>query len=642
MSQFQLFPPPTPEVKISKNPFRKGNKKPLNTQPQSPIPLEDLDNTAKAESALFQIIEDTNGGQRPSKSRVPKSKSPASIPSSTQDVKSLETLRSLSRQNDRPARPSDDTGSTTLVGSSSSVRSHSFSQEPLQESSSPVIPMRSMFPRYNPDVPLSQQQYYPNSSNETSRAKPRGLTLSPAPEIDDSLGPKTVPASIMNFPTGVLDSVEMQYSSAAELKGLWEAANGQRPQNPIGTYNLCMARTNTAKFTFGDPESPFYTLETYSTNELAISRADPSKPNNNVPIMMLSLENRRRREPPNDGLVTSLFSRLAAMLAIEQAEELSRQHQLSPAEAIEVEGNALQRAATQESCRLSWNHQQRLYELQHQSSMSKQPQQRQPLVGAAGVPLSPMRAKSTGTLHIAVSIPCSEKRRQPPTIIATTPISSNATEAASLAATPRTSTLPLTDLDEPLASLDLGTMTLSISAAAIVATIPSLYAIDSLVAAMLAVAVSDEATNPVLADMELYSNQGPSASTIPRFQGKLVTTLAEREDDAQADELVSRVKSKDAETSPETKKGLFQWCSRTKSKKTKNKKIVIEEFDLEKYGRYGHSSSREGEKLPSATRGVLRILFWGLDLVVRGLTLIVKVIAWILVSMTRCVTSEKF
>jgi hypothetical protein len=235
-------------------------------------------------------------------------------------------------------------------------------------------------------------------------------------------------------------------------------------------------------------------------------------------------------------------------------------------------------------------------------------------------------------------------------------------EAAQQAANPRTSTLPVTDLDEPLASLDFGTKTLRISPAAVLATIPSLYAIDSLIAAILAVAVSDEATNPILADMVLGSPKqsrppSPRAAMVPAmpvFQGQLVTTLAEREDTAESMFLASQIKSAQKKSKDGAdKKGLFGLWNKSSSskpkpqdgghgkKKNKNQQIVVEEFDLEKYGRYG-GGTREGEKLPGITRSILRILFFGLDLIVKGLTLIVKTLAWVLVHATRCVTSEKF
>lgn len=393
-------------------------------------------------------------------------------------------------------------------------------------------------------------------------------------------------------------------------------------------------------------------MQTYSTNELAITRTHPRKANRTVPVIMLSLEERSRRQAPNDGLVTVIFSRLAAMLAIDQARELSMQHHLAPTEAMEVEANAVKRAASQESCRLVWNGKQRQYELRHPSFAK---QSTPALVGEDGIPLSPVQTRTPGTLHITVSTPSSNGQtpRQPPTILVTNPMPSNAVEAANQAATPRTSTLPQTDTDELLASLDLGTMTLSISAGLTAATIPSLYAIDSLVAAILAVAVSDESTNPVLADMELYvpgqepsrsSSRGPdSTSTTPRsqgFKGKLVATLAEREDAEEEAKLMAQLrssKSKSKSKDEEDKKGGF-W-SPSKSKK---KRIVIDEIDLEKYGRYGYGSSREGEKMPGITRALLRIMFWALELTVRGLTLGVKALAWLLVNLTRCVTSEKF
>lgn len=367
--------------------------------------------------------------------------------------------------------------------------------------------------------------------------------------------------------------------------------------------------------------------------------------------MTLGLEQRSRREHPNDGLVTLLFSRLAAMLAIEQAEEISKEHALAGSEAADVETKALRRAAAQESCRLSWNRNLRLYELRHPSLSNKQPPA---LVGAAGIPLSPVRSQSSGMLHITVSAPSSDaSHRQPPTIIVTGPVSSTAMEAAQQAATVRTSTLPVTDMDEPLVTLDLATGSLSIAPAAVIATIPSLYAIDSLVAAVLAVAVSDEATNPILAGMEVGSQsiQQPKACernySMP-FRGPLVTTLAERDDYKQSMQLASQIESAKTSSELPRKTSFLKFWNQDRSaspggqRKLKKKQIVVEEFDLEKYGRYDRSSSREGEKLPGITRVILRILFFGLDVVVQGLTLVIKMVAWLLVNSTRCVTSEKF
>lgn len=374
--------------------------------------------------------------------------------------------------------------------------------------------------------------------------------------------------------------------------------------------------------------------------------------------MMMSLEDRIRREHPNDGLVTLVFSRLAAMLAIDQAGEISKQHHLTPAETAEVETDALKRAAAQDSCRLSWDRHKRLYELRHPYLSRHNPPA---LVGAVGIPLSPVRSQSSGMVHITVSAPSGNTSlHQPPTIIVTGPVSSTAMEAAQQAANLRTSVLPVTDFEEPLASLDFATKTFSISPAGVIASIPSLYAIDSLIAALMAVAVSDEATNPILAEMVLGSPiisrpltfDSPGPYSMPVLQGKLVTTAAECEDAAESKNLASQIESAQKISKEASgKKRVCKFWKKSSSKPLENprgskeimkQQITVEEFDLEKYGRYGNGSSREGEKLPGITRTILRVLFFGFDLIVKGLALMVKVLAWFLVNSTRCVTGEKF
>jgi hypothetical protein len=410
--------------------------------------------------------------------------------------------------------------------------------------------------------------------------------------------------------------------------------------------------------------------------------------------MMLNLEDRKRRENPTDGLVTHIFSRLAAMLAVEQASHLQKQHHLAPSEASRVEADALKRASALESHRLVWNSSQRVYELNHASLAKQKPQPRPALVGAAGVALSPVQKRYQGTLHISVSpssTPPGDSRSvgsNLPVISVTTPaLSTPVDDDANRAASPRTSTLPLTDSDEPLASLDLASNTLSVSAAAILASIPSLYAIDSLVAALLAVAVSDETANPVLADMltvqESQAKSQPKSQTQCHYSNpargkKLITTLAEREDYHQDDDddddsgssssptrSQSRSQSQSSQSGPQRRKRTLNTLTRLfssksslppKHKKTKSQKTVVEEFDLEKYGRSfasstSSSSSREEKedrdeesrkKLPALVRAALRALFWALDVVVWVLSAGVKVVAWVVVHGARCVSSDRF
>ncbi|RAK76938.1 uncharacterized protein BO72DRAFT_115901 [Aspergillus fijiensis CBS 313.89] len=649
MSSFQLFPT-SPDSGTSNNPFLKGKRRQAGGRPLADaIPLKTLGNKGTvAEGMLFRVDQNPESVPAPPKAHVPRPSQSSSLGTPQEH----DARRNASHAN---ATTSEDRMAGRVGSPSSSKRSKGGSTpiaETTPKSESPAPPMKSMFPQYNPQLPLNQQAYYPQASGHTPRnySRPSNILLSPAPEIDQALGPKTVPASVLNFPLGVLDTPEMRYSSVEELRSLWEAANGQRPQNMPETFNLRLQRSGPTSFSFGEPTAPFYTMQIEPNDGISLTRINPSRSSNSVPIMTFKVEDRSRRELRGDNLVSLLLPRLAAVLALDQVAEMVKEHQLPHQDAIELEADALKRVAEQESCKLFWNSTKHNYELHH-PALCKQPPA---LVGAAGIPLSPVRSKYAGSLQVTVSSASAESRSsQPPIILVTTPVSANAIESANTAATPRTSTLPLMDSDEPLAALDLGTMTLSISGVSTINTVPSLYAIDSVVAAMLAVAVSDEATGPILKELVLY---GSERSITPWGQGQgpygtgyrsdLVTAAAERDEAQKGHQLWSTVKSalssSVSEKSEQPPRRWYRSWGRGPRAQKKNRKIVVEEFDLERYGRYGHSSSREGQKLPGITRAILRVVFLGLEVVVQLLTWAVKVFAWVLVNATRCVTSERF
>ncbi|OOF99974.1 hypothetical protein ASPCADRAFT_161354 [Aspergillus carbonarius ITEM 5010] len=606
MNQFQLFPSPS-DSRAPRDVSQWAKKRPAIRTRSDTIPMEELHSkNSPTEAVIFKLIDDTNAIKPPPKA-ISRS-TPVSIPETIQ-----ERTRSPLYDNVRQ-HPTERIGSPShLARTREPSRSQSSSP-----AAAPVVPMKSRF-RYNFDPP-SNQQYYPEPSYNGHQEYPRSDDMAPppAPEIDQALGPKTVPASVMNFPVGVLDPVET-YSSQEELQGLWEVANGQRPRNLPGTFNLRIERIDSDTLAFGHPDAPFYTMRTLG-KDISIIRKNPSKSESSVPVMNVKLEAQSRRQPPYDGLVSILFPRLAAILAIDQATELAEELRLSASEAVQAEGDALKSAAAQESCKLLWSQSKQVYELHH-PALSKPPA----LVGAAGIPLSPVRSKYSGVLHIMVS--CPSKEGEAPTILVTTPLPANAVESA-MPATPRTSTLPLTDTDEPLASLDLRSMTLAIATVAIVGTIPSLYAVDSLVSAMLAVAASDESTRCVLEGLKVYSAPGnESFGASP--DGDMIT-LAEREDDTAGSQLWSKMKS---QSNSKQRKWERFWGQ----PKPTNGQIVVEEFDMDTYGRYG-GGSREGQKLPWITRACLRVLFWSLRVVVHILTALVKGMAWLVVNLTRCVT----
>lgn len=384
-------------------------------------------------------------------------------------------------------------------------------------------------------------------------------------------------------------------------------------------------------------------------------------------IMALELENRHRS--PNGGLVTFLFSRLAALLAIEQAGEYATRQRLDSRTALEVEANALRHAAEQESYRLNWNNDGRLYELQHVgTAAATQPA----LIGAMGIPLSPIQQQHLNKLHITISTPSSptsSTAKQPPTIIVTTPMPSNATETARQAATPRTSTLPHPAADGTLASLDLGTMVFAVDTDAIMATMPSLCAVDSVVAAVLAVAVVDGQTRGVLDGLGVYD---PGCDTLTPFEVVFRGISRSTSDCTATDTATGTATGNGTDTGAgagtgtgtdtgtgtgtgtgtdtNTDTGTSKWTRLTKplhnkalkpkpkKKQPPHRQILVDEFSPVHHGRYGPSSSREGQSLPRATVRVIHGLYWALEVVVRGLTVVVRGVGRVVVEVTRGVT----
>ena len=113
---------------------------------------------------------------------------------------------------------------------------------------SPVVPIRSMFPIYNPQITLAQQHYYPQRpvaarTNSISSSKfgrsdypPCATAWTP---IDRALGPPSAPATIANFP---LDTLSPRVSTSKDLLELWEATHGMEPNPRIKSYDLELSR----------------------------------------------------------------------------------------------------------------------------------------------------------------------------------------------------------------------------------------------------------------------------------------------------------------------------------------------------------------------------------------------------------------
>ena len=113
---------------------------------------------------------------------------------------------------------------------------------------SPVVPIRSMFPTFNPAIPLNQQNYYPQRpfparmssiARNLSREEYRSSLSTP---IDRAMGIRTAPSSVLNFPADVMSISEQQFSSHKELETLWEASHGMEPSSIQKSFDLEMSR----------------------------------------------------------------------------------------------------------------------------------------------------------------------------------------------------------------------------------------------------------------------------------------------------------------------------------------------------------------------------------------------------------------
>jgi hypothetical protein len=363
---FQLFPPP-PKKQIAKKPsILRGGKR-----PQSP-PASDIgrakspETTDGRQSALSGRTSAMDGRQSAMDSVVPP-------PNARMGP---ELPRSYTSFSDAP----------TLVRSYSSASHRSiakprFGDSPLNRrpsnggpsSEEPMI--RSIFPRYNPDLPLERQPYFPTQASPTHI--PRTLiSKSPySPGLESVIsGPLSAPATITHFPRGIQDVPKtLQPATTEELKELWKVTNGWRVSHSEGR-SFCLKMTSsvdTPVHTLSSATQPFYTLRLDPTSTsalLTMTRLDPykaakrsSSPSESGSskalgneVITTTLEESVRRLPPNDGLIALLYPKAAAEMALDLAAKPN-----SPDDGTIFE------AAEREAGRLVWDDDSKHYYLVH-------------------------------------------------------------------------------------------------------------------------------------------------------------------------------------------------------------------------------------------------------------------------------------
>ncbi|KAF5627457.1 hypothetical protein F52700_8383 [Fusarium sp. NRRL 52700] len=261
----------------------------------------------------------------------------------------------------------------TLVRSSSDRSRSSIAKPPLGGETT-AQPLRSIFPAYNPEVPLGQQNYVPTEiqptqmpraviSRQTYHETPAG-SAPRNPVRSPVISPMSVQSAQSSWPHRNVQQQEPPLiptvSSNEQLKNYWKVANGWQASPSEGrVYCMKLAQEKDAPvYSLSSASQPFYNLRIDPTSASAyvtLTRHDPNKPykapkpeasssassiisgvvghNSNSSgtkvtdtkhwqeALATTLEEESRRHPPNDGLVALLMPTPATKMAMERAQD---------------------------------------------------------------------------------------------------------------------------------------------------------------------------------------------------------------------------------------------------------------------------------------------------------------------------------
>ncbi|KAI8937075.1 hypothetical protein NX059_006293 [Plenodomus lindquistii] len=255
------------------------------------------------------------------------------------------------------------------------VRANSAATRVVSMSPQEDVPMRSMFPVYDPTIPLASQSYKPTQASPTQLPRTQ---ISRSPYSPDSYIPHSNVRA--NGSTAPPPPPRPFFTPSSLLDNLWLATNGQEEPN-VQMYTLRMHRATAANptITFGTtPSLPFYSLAQSNLaaghevpsimNELLIQRHHPTQPRV-LPIAHLDLiappsldtGNFDPEQQESTTLLTSIYPKLAALQALDAAANspaasrlaLSDPGAQSPA-AQRLAEDVLAGTAQRECCALAW------------------------------------------------------------------------------------------------------------------------------------------------------------------------------------------------------------------------------------------------------------------------------------------------
>ncbi|KAL9127760.1 MAG: hypothetical protein Q9217_003418 [Psora testacea] len=349
--------------------------------------------------------------------------------------------------------PRSTTNTPTLICSNSEC-STAVEQTPV---------MRSLFPSYNPNVPLAQQHYYPTMEAAPALARMREVagssTSAPQPQQGSGSARLALARQVVEPKESLLRRSEStkrptSFSKQEELVGLWSMANGQATGGAADSYNLELSWSayaidnlppfvanngpsedltlNSEIITFsGSSSAPLYALSASANNHISTTRIHPQDPRTKIPICTSTFSQPTRQNP----LITSIFPKLAGLMAVDQSSSLAVARKLDRQASQLVQAEAIAQAQEREGSLLLWDCDSGRFCLMHPTLLDN----------------------AATTIRIEIS----PNPASPETIIFFAP-----------------------ETEMPLLSLSMQDLTLTLRTAAIRA-LPSLYILDTLITALL-------------------------------------------------------------------------------------------------------------------------------------------------------------
>ncbi|KJZ73704.1 hypothetical protein HIM_06822 [Hirsutella minnesotensis 3608] len=281
-------------------------------------------------------------------------------PSKAQTDDSPSTLPPISQPSTpltQPKRPARiplriDTGSSQTRAP---VRETEPQQWPLaEEIRLPPLapPLRSIFPTYNPHLPLEQQEYAPTHTSPSSipRAVISRQSYFQGPPSPEATGARSRSQWPLR-PHAQEPPTVPKPCTTSQLRGLWKATNGWKASSSEGrVYCLALSRLRDAPvYTLSSASAqPFYKLRLDPTSvsaNVSLTRHDPGKPYKAPKADLASstssassgskasdakawrealsttLEEEARRHAPQDGLIALLMPSPAAKMALRRASD---------------------------------------------------------------------------------------------------------------------------------------------------------------------------------------------------------------------------------------------------------------------------------------------------------------------------------